>query len=78
MPAAVLNEIEAHGGLWPFVAKVVPGIGEAAWVKRASTSAGLSNSATGAAIVGSDGMHICRFRRKPATYSDLIAATLPI
>jgi hypothetical protein len=58
MPAAVLNEIEAHGGLWPFVAKVVPGIGEAAWVKRASTSAGLSNSATGAAIVGSDGMHI--------------------
>jgi hypothetical protein len=56
MPAPVQSRLASAGGPWEALLTVVPGVARAARVTRASTSAGLSNQATG---------EQSRFRRLP-------------
>ena len=58
MPAGVAAELQRLGGFWPALVTVLPALGDVARVTRRSTSAGLSRSDTGAALPGSDGIHI--------------------
>lgn len=57
MPAHVAASIEMAGGMWNALLGVAPGLGRAARVSRASTSAGLFRSDTGAQLSGSGGAH---------------------
>ena len=58
MPQAIVNRINAAGGVVQLLTELFPGLMKAARVERASTSAGISNRATGQAFAGSGGMHI--------------------
>ena len=58
MPATVASEMQRHGGFWPALLTVLPVLEGVARLTRSSTSAGLSRSDTGAAIAGSDGVHV--------------------
>ena len=58
MPQAVADRIKAAGGVVSLLAELFPGLMKAARVERASTSAGISNAATGQTFAGSGGMHI--------------------
>jgi hypothetical protein len=57
MPESVRSELARLGGFWPALLTVMPELQGAARLVRSSTSAGLSRS-SGAAIPGSDGVHI--------------------
>jgi hypothetical protein len=50
MPDAVAEALAARGGFWPALVAAVPGLVRAARVRRASTSAGLIDTRTGAAV----------------------------
>jgi hypothetical protein len=58
MPQAVADRINAAGGVVPLLTELFPELMKAARVERPSTSAGISNSATGQAFAGSGGTHI--------------------
>jgi hypothetical protein len=58
MPAGVKAELQQRGGFWPAMLTVLPALADVACVMRSSTSAGLSNTDTGAALPGSDGLHV--------------------
>jgi hypothetical protein len=58
MPAGVTVELKRAGGFWPTLVTVLPALSKAARVTRRSTSAGLSRTDTGAALPGSDGIHV--------------------
>ena len=58
MPQAVADRINAAGGVVRLLTELFPELMKAARVERASTSAGISNTATGQAFAGSGGMHI--------------------
>ncbi|MGA9600025.1 MAG: hypothetical protein WBS22_07210, partial [Methylocystis sp.] len=58
MPPVVADRINAAGGVVQLLTELFPGLMKAARVERASTSAGISNRATGQAFAGSGGMHI--------------------
>ena len=58
MPPSVAAELERHGGFWPALLTVLPALAKLARLTRSSTSAGLSRTDTGAAIPGSDGVHV--------------------
>jgi hypothetical protein len=55
MPDAVAEAFAARGGFWPALVAAVPGLVRAARVRRASTSAGLIDTRTGAAVGGGAG-----------------------
>ncbi|MCK1698341.1 hypothetical protein [Bradyrhizobium sp. 144] len=57
MPEEVKGNIEAAGGMWEALVRVVPELASVARVSRASTSAGLYRRDTGEPIPGSDGAH---------------------
>jgi hypothetical protein len=57
MPASVASNLAAAGGLWPALISVVPELQGVARVERASTSAGLYNTETGAPFPYSGGLH---------------------
>ena len=58
MPQAVADRIKAAGGVVPLLTELFPALMKGARVERASTSAGIFNTATGQAFAGSGGMHI--------------------
>jgi hypothetical protein len=58
MPPAIKERIEAAGGVVALLSELFPGLMRAARVERASTSAGISNTATGETFAGKGGMHI--------------------
>ena len=58
MPPAVADRIKAAGGVVPLLTELFPALMKGARVERGSTSAGISNTATGQAFAGSGGMHI--------------------
>jgi hypothetical protein len=58
MPPAVKVELAQRGGFWPVLQSITPALAGAAHLTRSSTSAGLSRADTGAAIAGSDGVHV--------------------
>jgi hypothetical protein len=58
MPGDIAAALRQHGGYWPALVAVLPGLRTIARVTRRSTSAGLSRSDTGKQLPGSDGMHI--------------------
>ena len=58
MPQAVADRINAAGGIVQLLAELVPAFMKGARVERASTSAGLSNTATGETFTASGGSHI--------------------
>ena len=58
MPQAVAERINAAGGVVPLLTELFPALMKGARVERASTSAGIFNTATGQAFAGSGGMHI--------------------
>lgn len=58
MPVPVRAELKRLGGFWPELKTVLPALGNLARLERSSTSSGLSRSDTGAAIPGSDGIHV--------------------
>jgi hypothetical protein len=57
MPAQVQAQLDAMGGFWAALLRVVSGLEHAARVARASTSSGLCNSATGECFPDSGGIH---------------------
>jgi hypothetical protein len=57
MPALVRDQMTAAGGVWPALVHIMPELVNAYRVKRASTSAGLYRSDTGAQVPGSNGLH---------------------
>ena len=54
----VCDRVAEAGGYWNVLVDVCPALGKAAHVIRASTTAGLVNTATGGAYEGSGGLHI--------------------
>jgi hypothetical protein len=58
MPPEVSARLDELGGCWPALLSVVPALGAAARVTRASTSAGLYRTDTGDMVPGSSGLHI--------------------
>jgi hypothetical protein len=58
MPSTVAAELQLRGGFWPALLTVLPALGGVARLSRSSTSAGLSRTDTGAALAGSDGVHV--------------------
>ena len=57
MPEHIADRVQALGGLWEALVWFVPGLMRAARVARSSTSSGLYNAETGAAIPGTGGEH---------------------
>jgi hypothetical protein len=57
MPDEVKAKIDSASGMWEALLMVAPDLAKAARVSRASTSAGLYRTDTGASISGSNGMH---------------------
>ncbi len=58
VPPGVRQKIDDLGGFEAALAMILPGLGEAARVRRSSTSAGLARADTGAEIPGSSGLHL--------------------
>jgi hypothetical protein len=58
MPPEVGDKLNAAGGFWTAVVQVIPALAGAAYVQRASTSAGLYNRDTKKWLKGSKGEHI--------------------
>ena len=58
MPNEVAAELRRHGGYWQALLVVLPELEGVARLTRRSTSAGLSRTDTGAALPGSDGLHV--------------------
>jgi hypothetical protein len=58
MRADVEAKLTRAGGFWPALVSVLPALDGAARVVRNSTSSGLSRADTGAALPGSDGIHV--------------------
>jgi hypothetical protein len=58
MPASVENKLEAVGGYWEALVSVIPELEGIGRIERASTSAGLFDTRTGAAFPGSSGRHV--------------------
>jgi hypothetical protein len=58
VPQAVADRIDAAGGVVSLLTEVFPGLMKAARIERASTSAGISNTATGQTFAGSGRSHI--------------------
>jgi hypothetical protein len=58
MPNEVAAELRRHGGYWQALVAVLPELKGVARLTRRSTSAGLSRADTGAALPGSDGLHV--------------------
>ena len=58
MPPEVAAELRHHGGYWQALVAVLPELKGVARLTRRSTSAGLSRADTGAALPGSDGLHV--------------------
>ena len=58
MPVSVKVELERRGGFWPSLLTVLPALAAVSRLIRSSTSAGLSRADTGAALPGSDGIHV--------------------
>ena len=57
MPEAVRSKLIRQGGLWKTLTSIMPELAKAARIERASTSAGLTNTATGARFPDSGGLH---------------------
>lgn len=66
MPATIRQRIDALGGFGAALATILPGLADTARVSRASTSAGLSRTDTGAPIAGSSGLHLYLWVRDAA------------
>ena len=66
----VAAELQQRGGFWPALLTVLPSLGNVARVTRSSTSAGLSRADTGAALPGSDGVHVYVPGRQPRVIGD--------
>ena len=58
MPPTVVERLEELGGFWPALVSIIPDLARVARVERASTSAGLYNSRTGAKFASSGGRHV--------------------
>jgi hypothetical protein len=58
MPAEIAAKLTAADGFWPAICAVIPELGGAARVHRASTSAGLYRADTRESIAGSIGCHV--------------------
>jgi hypothetical protein len=58
MPSSVTAELQRRGGFWPALETVLLALKDTARVTRCSTSSGLSNADTGAALPGTDGIHV--------------------
>jgi hypothetical protein len=58
MPEGVKTRIQADGGYWPSLCRVLPALAGTARIVRNSTSSGLSRTDTGEALPGSNGQHI--------------------
>jgi hypothetical protein len=58
MPQEVANNLQQAGGFWAALVQVLPALAGAAYVRRASTSAGLFNRNTRKWLKGSKGEHI--------------------
>jgi hypothetical protein len=58
MPGDVAERLEREGGFWPALLTVMPEFSCVAHITRASTSAGLFRTDTGATIPGSNGLHV--------------------
>jgi hypothetical protein len=58
MPTTVAAKLKRAGGFWLALLTVLPILDDVARVGRRSTSAGLSRADTGAALPGSDGIHV--------------------
>lgn len=58
MPSAVANRIGQLGGFWAAIVSILPELANVARVERTSTSSGIIRSDTGAAMPGSDGVHV--------------------
>jgi hypothetical protein len=58
MPADIAERLKREGGCWPALLSIMPELAGIARVTRASTSAGLYRADTGAAVPGSNGLHI--------------------
>jgi hypothetical protein len=58
MPDEVRERLQEAGGFWPALVSVCPVLKGVGRVERASTSAGLYRTDTGAKLKGSDGQHI--------------------
>jgi hypothetical protein len=58
MPPDVARRLSDAGGFWGALASVIPGLEKIARLMRASTSAGLFRTDTGARLPGSNGVHV--------------------
>ncbi len=58
MPQEIASKLQQAGGLWAALVQVLPALAGAAYVRRASTSAGLYNRNTRKWLPGSKGEHI--------------------
>ena len=58
MPDEVRDRIDAAGGLWGALCGMVPALAGAGYVRRASTSGGLTRTDTNEAVRGGGGQHI--------------------
>jgi hypothetical protein len=58
MPPEIATKLKEAGGLWSALVQVIPALAGAAYVRRASTSAGLFNRDTNTWLRGSKGLHI--------------------
>jgi hypothetical protein len=58
MPEHVTEQLAQSGGFWRALKSLIPELGNTARIRRASTSAGLSRTDTGAQVPGSNGLHI--------------------
>jgi hypothetical protein len=58
MPPSVADRLKEHGGYWPALVSVLPGLAQVARIMRRSTSAGLFRTDTGEMLPGSNGLHV--------------------
>lgn len=58
MPTAVADHIKSVGGFWLALVAALPDLGQVTRVVRTSTSSGITRTDTGAAVKGSNGVHI--------------------
>ena len=58
MPPSVALQLKVTGGFWAAMVAVVPALATAGYLRRLSTSAGLSRTDTGEEFPGSGGLHV--------------------